>query len=68
MSEIENAIKQDMGTSERGVCGDWQVLWKSQSRRTFEAARFAAENPGIDLEPYYRTTGSRPFRITKKTA
>ena len=65
LCELENLIKSDMGEAERGICGDYRISWKSQQRRNFQAKAFAADHPGIDLAPYYSTSTSRPFKITK---
>ena len=64
---IENQLKADMGSAERGEAGEYTVTWKSQTRSTFQAKAFAADNPGIDLTPYYKTTATRPFTIRKKS-
>lgn len=56
-------IKQYMGDAERGTADDRCVTWKTQSRRTFDAKAFAAAYPGIDLDPFYRESTSRIFKI-----
>ena len=63
---IAQTVMQDLGACERGRCGSFSVLWKSQTRSVFDAARFAGEHPNIDLTPYYKTTASRVFRIEKE--
>ena len=67
MSEISNVLKLDMGDAEKGLCGSYKVSWASQTRRTFDAKAFAAQNPGVDLTPYYKTTVVRPFKLTQTT-
>ena len=64
LREIENTIKEDMREAERGECGRWRVSWKTQTRSSFLAKKFAADHPEIDLTPYYKTTSSRPFKVT----
>jgi putative phage-type endonuclease len=65
MGEIENIIKGDMKEAERAVCGGCSVLWKSQTRHTFQAKAFSQDHPEIDLAPYYKASTSRPFKITE---
>ena len=66
IAEIENSIKIDMEDAERAECGRYTVSWKTQQRSTFQAKEFAKAHPEIDLTPYYKTTASRPFKITVK--
>lgn len=63
--EAANKIKQFMGDSSGGECDGFKVSWKSQERRTFDSKRFAKENPDIDLSDYYKTTNTRPFKVTE---
>lgn len=64
ISRIENTIKADMGEVERGNCGIYSVSWKSQTRRTFQIQEFAKAHPEIDLEPFYKQSTARPFKVT----
>lgn len=66
IAEIENAIKIDMETAERAETGRYSISWKTQQRSTFQAKEFAKAHPEIDLAPFYKTTASRPFKITIK--
>lgn len=63
MKEAQAVIKQYMGDSELGTADDYRVVWKPQSRRTFDAKAFAAAHPEIDLNPFYRESTSRIFKI-----
>ena len=63
MAEICNTLKADMGDAEKGLCGSYSVSWAPQQRRTFDAGRFAAAHPEVDLGPYYKTTTARVFRV-----
>ena len=60
---IENTIKADMGEAERGDCGIYSVSWKSQTRRTFQTQEFTKAHPEIDLEPFYKQSIARPFKV-----
>ena len=65
MDQIVNTIMEDLQDSERGSCGGFSVLWKSQTRRQFQPKEFEKAHPEIDLRPYYKHTTSRPFKITQ---
>ena len=65
IGEIENTIKADMKDAERGSCGGWKVLWKTQERRTFQTRAFEKAFPDIDLTPFYKTSTTRPFKVTE---
>ena len=67
-TQIENIIKMDMGSAEKAVEGSYTVSWKSQTRRTFQADAFRKDHPDEDLDPYYKTSNSRPFKVTFKEA
>lgn len=64
MNEKINAIKAFMQDSERGTCGDHRVIWKTQTRRTFDKARFIKEHPESDIARYMKESTSRPFKIS----
>lgn len=66
IDEINNKIKFEMGTAERGLALGYTVTWKSQSKKTFDRKALEADYPGIDLEKYYKTTSSRVFRVTER--
>lgn len=63
IAEIENIIKTDMGDSERGFSGGYNISWKSQTRRMFQAKDFAKDHPELDLTMYYKASTSRPFKV-----
>lgn len=67
IGEIENTIKADLGNSESGSCGLFNISWKSQTRQTFQVKEFAKDHPNIDLTPYYKNTNLRPFKVTERT-
>ena len=67
IGEIENTIKADLGNSESGSCGLFNVSWKSQTRQTFQAKEFAKDHPPIDLTKKKKNTSLRPFKVTERT-
>lgn len=64
LAEQQNRICSYMGQAECGICGDHKISWKTQTRRTFDAKRFAADHPHIALDGYYKTSESRPFKLS----
>ena len=64
-TEKANRIKAFMGDSAGGICDGFKVSWKSADRKTFDAKRFASENPHIDLTKYYNKSSYRTFRVTE---
>jgi len=63
IDEIENIIKQDMGTAERAASDAWSVTWKTQQRRSLVTAVLQKDHPELDLSPYYKITTTRTFRV-----
>ena len=52
---------------ELGSCGSgwndgYEVSAKEQIRRTFDAKRFKSDHPELDLDQYYNSSVSRPFK------
>ncbi len=67
MDEQKNKICDYMGEAERGECAACTISWKTQTRRTFDAKKFAKNNPNIDLTAYYKESSSRPMKITERS-
>lgn len=66
LKKESDAIKQKL-ILELGSCGigwndGYEVSAKEQVRRTFDTKRFKSEHPELDLEPYYKSSISRPFK------
>ena len=51
--------------NEKGVYNDFKISWKTQGKSTFDVKAFKAEYPHINLNKYYKTSTSRPFKLTK---
>lgn len=64
---IEQEIKEQLGNSMSGTTRDFQFSWKPETRRTFQVKAFSKDNPDIDLEPYYKTSEKRVFRVKEIT-
>lgn len=60
---IDNELKAYMCEADTAETNGYKVTWKSQTRRTFDVKRFAAENPDIDLSEYYKESTTRVFKI-----
>lgn len=63
---IENRIKAHLGECARGEGEKYKVSWKTQYRQTFDSKAFIADHPEMDVSRYYKTSGSRPFKVTQK--
>lgn len=63
--EIKQTIQLDMGDTEIALADNYKVIWKTQTRSTFDHKRFAADHPDMKLDPYYRTTSTRAFNVNK---
>ena len=64
--EIENTIKADLGNNERGLCGKYAISWKTQQRSTLNSKALQAAHPELVLDPFYKVTAVRPFKISEK--
>jgi len=64
-NEVKHKIQQFMGENEKGVYNDFKISWKTQGKSTFDVKAFKAEYPHINLDKYYKTSTSRPFKLTK---
>jgi predicted phage-related endonuclease len=65
--ECANKVKAFLGEAARGECDRYRVTWTSAQRQTFDAKRFAAEHPELDLSGYYKTSAYRTFKITENS-
>lgn len=65
-NESANRIKAYMEDAEIGENDRFKVLWKSQTRSTFDSKRFATDHSDLDLSEYYKTSTSRVFRVSEK--
>ena len=62
----ENAVKERMKDAEEGRCGGFRAAWTNQTRRTFDARRYAQEHPELDLAGYYNTSTFRTFTVKEQ--
>ena len=65
--KLEQTIKDAIGNGSGGSCGDWSATWKPQSRKSFDAKAFAADNPDVELSDYYTTSAFRVLRVKKES-
>ena len=63
--EIANRIKVVMGEASKGEGNNYRVTWASSVRNTFDAKRYAEDNPGLDLSEYYKSTQTRTFKVNE---
>lgn len=62
---IANRIKAHLGECEKGEGERYKVSWKTQTRSTFDHKKFIKDHPGMDVSKYYKTSSSRPFKVTE---
>ena len=63
---IANRIKAHLQECERGEGEKYKVSWKTQTRSTFDSKKFIADHPELDVSKYFKTSNSRPFKVTEK--
>lgn len=63
---IENRIKAHLGECARGEGEKYKVSWKTQYKKVFDHKQFVADHPEMDISKYYKTSGSRPFKVAEK--
>lgn len=66
MTGVENRIKAHLGECAMGEGEKYKVSWKTQSRSTFDSKKFIADHPEMDVSKYYKSSVSRPFKVTEK--
>lgn len=63
--KCDQLIKDSMKDAEKAECEGYKISWAKQSRKSFDAKKYAADNPDIDLEPYYKTSEFRVLKVSK---
>lgn len=61
-----NKVKAFLKEAGRGESNAYKVTWTSSERSTFDAKRFAKDNPDIDLSEYYKKSTYRTFKVTER--
>ena len=64
--EAANKVKAFLGEAGRGDTDRYKVTWTSSSRSTFDAKKFAAAHPDLDLSEYYKNSTYRTFKVTER--
>ena len=64
--EVANRIKVHMGEAGNGETDGHKVSWSGYEKKTFDAKRFAADHPSLDLSEYYKNSVVRTFKVTEK--
>ena len=65
--EAANKVKAFLGETGRGDTDRYKVTWTSSSRSTFDAKKFAAAHPDLDLSEYYKNSTYRTFKVTERS-
>lgn len=66
IDKIKQTIQTDMGECSDAVCTVAKVTWRSQTRKSFDVKAFQEKHPEVSLEPFFRQTRSRAFKIMKQ--
>lgn len=66
LEQCTQELKGRMENAPEARAGRYEILWKPQSRRSFDVKAFARDHPELDLTPWYRTTRCRKFEIRKE--
>lgn len=64
VNELKAQICAALGEYETGIASGFRVTWTPQTRKTFDAKRYAKDT-GLDLSSYYKESTSRVFRFSK---
>lgn len=59
----EQALKEALGDAETGECGEHEIIWRSQTRSTFDNKKFTTDHPEMDLSGYFKTSRFRVFSV-----
>ena len=64
--EVANRIKLFMVEAGKGETDGHRVSWSGYEKKTFDAKRYAADHPNLDLSQYYKNSFVRTFKVTEK--
>ena len=64
--EAANKVKAFLGEAGRGDTDRYKVTWTSSSRSTFDAKKFAAAHPELNVSEYYKNNSYRTFKVTER--
>ena len=64
--EVGNKIKEYMKEAGKGESANYKVSYASSERKTFDSKRFASDHKDMVLDPYYKVTATRIFKVTEK--
>lgn len=67
IDDIDQQIKAEMGTFERGVSGHWTVRWSNTESRRVDTKALKAAMPDV-AERFTKVTAGRRFTVTKVDA
>lgn len=61
--QCKQVLQDDLGENESGRTSGYNVLWKTQTRSSFDTKSFARDNPHIDLSKYFKISNFRKFDV-----
>lgn len=65
--EAGNRVKAFLGDAGKGESDRYKVSWTSAERKSFDAKKFAADHPELDLSGYYKSSTYRTFKVTERS-
>ena len=63
---IDQQLKEAIGDCEYAESAMHKISWKAYTKRTFDAKRFQADHPNLDLDKYYNISEFRKFLVKEK--
>lgn len=64
--EKANQVKIRLQDAGHGESLAYRVSYTSAERRSFDVAKFQADHKNLDLEPYFKVSTYRTFKVTQK--
>ena len=62
---IKNQIILSIGEAWHGSCEGYSIFYKPQTRRTFDWKKLQKEYPNLNIDPFFKTSTSRPLSIKR---
>ena len=62
---IKNQLILSIGEAWHGNCEGYSISYKPQTRRTFDWKKLQKEHPNFNIDPFFKTSTSRPLSIKR---
>lgn len=67
LNQYKQELQSELGERESGICSNYTVSWKPQTRSSFNLKQFASDHPEIDLRSYLKESKFRKFDIKENS-